>query len=244
MSDKVPDVAIVGGVGEVLGRALARRFGREGLAVALVARNAERLERVAHELRADGCRAESFPANLSSETEVVALFDAVESRVGAIDAALYVAATRVEGAIVDTSAADFETAWRLSCFSGFLFGREAGRRMLGRGRGSILFSGSAGSLHGRARFGAFDAAKGALRHLAQSMARELGPRGIHVATVLIQGAIESERIRRNYPERMAKLGPESTLAPDDIAETYWRIHRQPRSAWSHEVDLRPWTENS
>ena len=172
----------------------------------------------------------------------MALFNAVESQLGAVDAAVYVAATRVQGSVVNTSAADFEKAWRLSCYSGFLFGREAARRMLPRGRGTILFSGAAGSFGGRPQLGAFDAAKGALRHLAQSMSHELGPKGIHVATVLIKGAIESERMRRNYPERMANLAPDDALIPDDIAETYWQIHRQPRSAWSLEADVHPWTE--
>ena len=239
MSDKV---AVVGGVGDVLGRAIARRFAREGLVAALVARNEERLERIAGEIRAEGGRAQPFPADLSTESDVVALFNAVESQLGAVDAAVYVAATRVQGSVVNTSAADFEKAWRLSCYSGFLFGREAARRMLPRGRGTILFSGAAGSFGGRPQLGAFDAAKGALRHLAQSMSHELGPKGIHVATVLIKGAIESERMRRNYPERMANLAPDDALIPDDIAETYWQIHRQPRSAWSLEADVHPWTE--
>lgn len=239
MSDKV---VVVGGVGDVLGRAIARRFAREGLAAALVARNAERLERIAGEIRAEGGRAQPFPADMSSESDVVALFNAVESQLGAVDAAVYVASTRVHGSIVNTSAADFEKAWCLSCYSGFLFAREAARRMLPRGRGTILFSGAAGSFGGRPQLGAFDSAKGALRHLAQSMAHELGPKGIHVATVLIKGAIESERMRRNYPERMATIGPDDTLIPDDIAQTYWQIHRQPRSAWSLEADLHPWTE--
>ncbi len=239
MSDKV---VAVGGVGEVLERAIARRFAREGLVATLVARNAERLERVAAEIRAEGGKAQPFPADLSSEPDMVALFDAVESRLGAIEAAVYVASTRVQGAIADTSAADFEKAWRGSCYAGFLFGREAARRMLPRGRGTILFSRAAGSFGGRPGFGAFDSAKGGLRHLAQSMAHELGPKGIHVATVLIKGAIESERMRKNYPERMANLAPDDALVPDDIAETYWHIHRQRRSAWSLEADVHPWTE--
>lgn len=239
MSDKV---VVVGGVGDVLGRAIARRFAREGFVAALVARNSGRLERIAAEIKAQAGRAQHFPADMTSESDVVKLFDAVESGIGAVDAAVYVAATRVEGPVCNTSAADFEKAWRLSCFSGFLFGREAARRMLPRGRGTILFTGAAGSFAGRANFSAFDAAKGGLRHLAQSMAHELGPRGIHVATVLIKGAIESERMRRDYPQRMTNLGPDDALVPDDIAETYWQIHCQRRSAWSLEADVHPWTE--
>ncbi len=242
MSGTASGVVVIGGAGAGLGGAVARRFARDGMAAALVARNPERLERIAAEIRAAGGRAQAFPADLSVESQVVSLFERIDADLGAVEAAAYVAATRVEGAIIDTAAADFEKAWRLSCFSAFLFGREAARRMLPRGRGTIVFTGAAGSVRGRARFGAFDSAKGAMRHLAQSMARDLGPRGIHVATVLIEGAIESARMRNAYPERMAKLGPGGALQPDDIAETYWHIHRQPRSAWTLEVDLRPWSE--
>jgi NAD(P)-dependent dehydrogenase (short-subunit alcohol dehydrogenase family) len=238
----VDKVVVVGGVGDVLGKSVARRFAREGLIAALVARDAGRLERIAAEIRAEGGRANAYPADMSAEADVVSLFHKIEDELGAVHVAAYVAATRVEGPIIDTSAADFEKAWRLSCFSGFLFGREAARRMLPRREGTILFTGAAGSFRGRAQFGAFDAAKGALRHMAQSMARDLGPKGIHVATVLIEGAIESERMRKGYPERMASLGPDGAVQPDDIAETYWQVHCQPRNAWTLEVDLRPWSE--
>jgi NAD(P)-dependent dehydrogenase (short-subunit alcohol dehydrogenase family) len=239
MADRV---VVVGGVGDVLGNAIARRFAREGMVAALVARDAVRLERIAAEIRAEGGKAQAYPADMTVEAEVVRLFERVGTDLGELQAAAYVAATRVEGPIIDTSSADFERAWRLSCFSGFLFGREAARRMLPRGAGTILFTGAAGSFRGRGQFGAFDAAKGALRHMAQSMARDLGPKGIHVANVLIEGPIESERLRKASPGRMAALGPDGAVHPDAIADTYWNLHCQPRNAWTHEVDLRPWSE--
>ena len=228
---------LVAGAGPGLGKSVAKRFAREGYAVALAARNPERLSSLARELGAS-----AFPADLTSETDVATLFQQIEKALGPIEAVAFVAATRVQGPFAELAAADFENVWRQSCLSGFLVGREAARAMLTRGRGSVIFTGASGSTRGRANFAAFAAAKGALRFMAQSMARELGPKGIHVATVLIDGAIDSERMRRDYGDRMEKLGADGALQPDAIAETYWQIHNQPRSAWTHEVDLRPWKE--
>ena len=237
MAQTINKVLLVAGAGEGVGRSVAKRFAREGYAVALAARDAGRLARLAKEVGG-----EPFPADLSSESAVIGLFDAVEARLGPLEAVAFVAATRVQGPVVELSAADFERVWRQSCLSGFLVGREAGRRMLPRKRGTVIFTGASGSTRGRANFAAFAAAKGGLRFMAQSMARELGAHGIHVATVLLDGAIDSERMRRDYRERMEKLGPDGALHPDAIAETYWQIHRQPRSAWTQELDLRPWAE--
>ena len=231
-------VMLVAGAGDGLGKSVAKRFAREGYAIALAARNAERLARLAAEIPGS-----AFPADLASESEVGALFENVETRLGPIEAVAFVAATRVQGPIVETGAEDFERVWRQSCFSGFLVGREAARRMLPRKRGTVIFTGASGSTRGRAGFSAFSAAKGGLRFMAQSMALELGAQGIHVATVLIDGAIDSERMWRDHRERMDKLGTDGALHPDAIAETYWQIHSQHRSAWSHEVDLRPWKES-
>ncbi len=228
---------LVAGAGEGLGKSVAKRFAREGYAVALAARNEERVTQLAKEIAA--C---AFPADLASESEVVSLFRDVENRLGPIEAVAFVAATRVQGPFAQLSASDFERVWRQSCFTGFLVGREAARSMLPRKRGTVIFTGASGSTRGRAHFAAFAAAKGGLRFMAQSMARELGPQGIHVATVLIDGAIDSERMWRDHPDRMEKLGNDGALDPDAIAETYWQLHNQQRSAWTHEVDLRPWRE--
>jgi NAD(P)-dependent dehydrogenase (short-subunit alcohol dehydrogenase family) len=220
-----------------LGKAVAKRFAREGYALALAARNAERLSQLASEIGAA-----AFPAELSNENEIGKLFGDVEARMGPIEAVAFIAATRVQGPFAELSAQDFERVWRQSCFSGFLVGREAARRMLPRGRGTVIFTGASGSTRGRAQFAAFAAAKGGLRFMAQSMARELGPRGIHVVTVLIDGAIDSERMWRDHRGRMEELGADGELHPEAIAETYWQIHNQSRSAWTHELDLRPWKE--
>ncbi|HJY78104.1 MAG TPA: SDR family NAD(P)-dependent oxidoreductase [Burkholderiales bacterium] len=228
---------LVAGAGPGLGKSVAKRFAREGYAVALAARNRERLTQLASDIKAS-----AFPADLTSETDVATLFQQIEKALGPIEAVAFVAATRVQGPFTELSAADFENVWRQSCLSGFLVGREAARTMLLRGRGSVIFTGASGSTRGRANFAAFAAAKGGLRFMAQSMARELGPKGIHVATVLIDGAIDSERMRRDYRERMEQLGVDGALHPDAIAEAYWQIHNQARSAWTHEVDLRPWKE--
>jgi NAD(P)-dependent dehydrogenase (short-subunit alcohol dehydrogenase family) len=228
---------LVAGAGPGLGKAVAKRFAREGYAVALAARNRERLAALAADINAS-----AFPADLTAESEVANLFKDVETRVGPIEAVAFVAATRVQGPFAELAAADFENVWRQSCLSGFLVGREAARTMLPRERGSVIFTGASGSTRGRANFAAFAAAKGGLRFMAQSMARELGPKGIHVATVLIDGAIDSERMRHDHRDRMERLGADGALHPDAIAETYWQIHDQPRSAWTHEVDLRPWKE--
>lgn len=230
-------VLMVAGAGEGLGRAIARRFAREGYRVAVVARDAAKLGALAQETRAH-----AFPADLSREAEVVSLFERIEAELGGIDVVAFVAATRIIAPFAETSFEDFERVWRQSCASGFLVGREAARRMLPRGRGTVLFTGASGSLRGNPQFAAFAAAKGGLRFMAQSMARELGPHGIHVATVLLDGAIDSPMMWRDYRARMEKLGADGALDPQAVAEAYWQLHNQPRNAWTFELDLRPWTQ--
>ena len=230
-------VLLVAGAGEGLGRSIALRFARERYSVALASRDAQKLAALSTEV---GARA--FPADLSNESQVVALYERVEKELGPIDAVAFVAATRVQAPFAETSLEDFERSWRQSCASGFLVAREAARRMLPRGHGTVIFTGASGSLRGEPGFAAFAAAKGGLRFMAQSMARELGPKGIHVATVLLEGAIDSKMMWREYRDRMEQLGSDGALPPDAVAETYWQIHCQPRSAWSFEVDLRPWTQ--
>jgi NAD(P)-dependent dehydrogenase (short-subunit alcohol dehydrogenase family) len=136
----------------------------------------------------------------------------------------------------------YRKVWEMACFGGFLVGREAARAMLPRGRGSIFFTGATASKRGSAGFSAFAGAKHALRALAQSMARELGPKGIHVAQVIIDAAIDTEFIRENFPQRYALKEREGIVDPESIAASYWQLHSQPRNAWTHEMDLRPWIE--
>lgn len=230
-------VLLVAGAGEGLGRAIAQRFAREGYAVALAARDQAKLQALAAEVGGH-----AFGADLAREADVLSLYDRVESTLGAVDAVAFVAATRIIGPFTDITFEDFERVWRQSTASGFLVAREAARRMLPRGRGTIVFTGASGSLRGNPNFSAFAAAKGGLRFMAQSMARELGPKGIHVATVLLDGAIDSPMMWREHRDRMEKLGADGAIQPDAVAEAYWQLHSQPRNAWTFELDLRPWTQ--
>jgi short-subunit dehydrogenase len=148
----------------------------------------------------------------------------------------------VRTSILEESARRYFKIWEMACFAGFLNASEAARRMVGRGKGTILFTGATASLRGSSHFAAFAGAKHALRALAQSMARELGARGIHVAHVVIDGAIDTAFIRENFPERYALKDQDGIVDPDHIADSYWMLHTQPRDAWTHELDLRPWME--
>ena len=218
-------IAIVGGAGEGLGAALGRRFSAGGFEVVLSSRS----------------RQDTGKADLRSEDEVVSLFDRLEKQ-GPVEVAIFNAGANFRASILDTPAEMFEKVWRLGCYAGFLFGREAARRMLPRGKGTILFTGATASLRGAAQFAAFAAAKGGLRQVAQSMARELGPKNIHVAHVVIDGMIDNARTRERMAERVKELPKDGMLATDAIAELFWQIHTQPRSAWTFEADVRPWAE--
>jgi NAD(P)-dependent dehydrogenase (short-subunit alcohol dehydrogenase family) len=234
-----PPVAVIAGVGEGLGYALGRRFAQAGYNVALAARTADRLARLAGEIRKAGHKAFAVPTDLREEQEVLALFDALESEHGPVEVAVYNAGANFRASILETPADMFEKVWRLGCFAGFLFGREAARRMAPRGKGTILFTGATASVRGGAQFAAFAAAKNGLRAVTQSMARELGPKGIHVAHVVVDGMIDTAAVRSRFAERVKDLGADAMLAPDAIAELFYQIHAQPRSAWTLEADLRP-----
>ncbi len=235
-------VALIAGVGDGLGSAVAKRFAREGYDTVLVARSADRLERIASSIEASGGKGVAYVADLRNEQAVSKLFDDVETEVGPISVVVFNTGANHHASILDTEADMFEKVWRLSCFAGFLVGREAARHMVPRGHGTILFTGATASLRGASNFAAFAAAKSGVRMVAQSMARELGPKGIHVASVIIDGMIDSPRVRERFPERINLLPQEGMLRPDDIAETYLHIHQQPRNAWTFETDLRPWAE--
>lgn len=236
-------VALIAGAGPGLGGALCRRFASAGYTIAGVRRrHGEELQALCAEIGQQGGSARAFEADLRSEDQVIALFDRVESELGALEVVVFNPGANVNHPIRDTTARVFTKVWELACFAGFLVGREAARRMQPRGRGSILFTGATASVRGGSGYAAFASAKGGLRQVAQSMARELQPQGIHVAHVVIDGAIDTPWIRENFGEALAARGPDAMLAPDDIAETYLAIHRQPRSAWTFEADLRPWVE--
>jgi NAD(P)-dependent dehydrogenase (short-subunit alcohol dehydrogenase family) len=216
-------IALIGGAGEGLGAALGRRFSKGGLEVIL------------------SSRTQGERADLREESQVIELFDRVEQR-GPIEVAIFNAGANFRASILDTPAEMFEKVWRLGCYAGFLFGREAARRMVPRGKGTILFTGATASMRGSSQFAAFAAAKGGLRQVAQSMARELGPKNIHVAHVVVDGMIDNRRTRERMAERARELPADGMLATDAIAELFWQLHAQPRSAWTFEADLRPYAE--
>jgi NAD(P)-dependent dehydrogenase (short-subunit alcohol dehydrogenase family) len=229
--------AIVIGVGplEGLGARLCQRFAAEGLKVILAGRTGEKLEAVVEAIREDGGEAMSVVADATSEEDVRGLFELAGDE---LDLAIYNAGNNVPGMIVDMEATHFERAWRVGCFGGFLFGREAVRCMQPNRRGTLLFTGASGSLRGRAGFGAFNAAKGALRNLAQAMAKEYGPEGIHVGHVVIDGAIAGEKIRKGFPEYAEKLTPAGMIDLDGIVDGFVFLYRQPPQAWTFELDVR------
>jgi NAD(P)-dependent dehydrogenase (short-subunit alcohol dehydrogenase family) len=233
---------IVIGAGDALGGAIARRFAREGLQAVIIRRHADQLEPLARQIRAEGGCAHPFGVDARDEDQMVTLFDRVESDIAPIEACIFNIGANVRFPIADTTSRVFRKVWEMACFSGFLAGREAAIRMTPRGRGTIIFTGATASVRGREGFAAFAAAKHGLRALAQSMARELGPKGVHVAHTIIDGAIDTAWIAENFPERHALKDQDGILKPDHIAEAYWMLHAQPRDAWTHELDLRPWME--
>jgi NAD(P)-dependent dehydrogenase (short-subunit alcohol dehydrogenase family) len=223
-SKKKKAAAVVVGVGPGLGAALARRFAAEGMAVAVAARRLDKLQDLASSI---GGRA--YACDATSEISVDDLFAAVERDLGTPRLVAFNAGGYIRKPVAELSAADVEGTWRSGCLAGFLVGRAAARAMLPKGPGTILFTGATAALRGSANFAAFAIGKFGLRALAQSMARELGPKGIHVAHVIIDGGIGEN------PE-------ESQLSPDAIAESYWHLHKQHKSAWTLELDVRPWVE--
>ncbi|HEX2544893.1 MAG TPA: SDR family oxidoreductase [Ramlibacter sp.] len=234
--------AVVIGAGDATGGAIARRFAREGYAVCAVRRNAEKLQPLIDDIRGAGGEAHGFGTDARNEDEVNALFDDIEARIGRIEVLVFNIGANVPSSIMEETARKYFKVWEMACFAGFLAARKAAKCMAPHGKGTILFTGATASMRGSANFAAFAGAKAGLRALAQSMARELGPRGIHVAHVVVDGAIDTEFIRENFPERYALKGRDGILNPDHIAENYWMLHMQPRDAWTHELDLRPWIE--
>ncbi len=239
----MPDkVALVVGAGDATGGAIARRFAREGFTACVVRRTADKLAPLVAAIEQAGGKARAYGVDARQEDAVVELFANVERDVGEIDVCVFNIGGNVRFPIRETTARVFSKVWEMACFAGFLVGREAARRMVPRGRGTLIFTGASASLRGRSGFAAFASAKHGLRAVAQSIAREIGPDGVHVAHVVIDGAIDTPWIRDNFPERAALKSRDGILDPEHIAENYWLLHRQPRDAWTHELDLRPWIE--
>jgi len=234
-----PGSAIIVGVGDGLGAALARRFARD-YTVAVVARDVEKLAPLVSEITNAGGLARAYSGDATADADIAAIFDAVETELGAVEVAIYNAGARVQRPIVDQDTDEFVSVWRNSCLGAMIVGREAARRMTQRGRGSILFTGGRSSRTAGAEVAAFAVGKFGVRALAQSMVRELAPQGIHVAHFTIEGGIDNATSRRRLPEEVQR--DDGLISTEALAELYFQTHSQPRSCWTFEVDLRSWRE--
>ena len=236
--------ALIVGAGDATGGAIAKAFAREGLTACVTrrARNLDSLTGLVSDIEAEGGKARAFGVDAREEKATIALVDQIEAEVGPLEVCVFNIGANVRFGIPETTARVYHKVWEMAAYSGFLAGREAARVMRPRGRGTILFTGATAGVRGREGFSAFAGAKHALRALAQSMARELGPHGIHVAHIVIDGAIDSQFIRENTPDADGLREKDGLLIPGEIAKNYVWLHRQHRSAWTHELDLRPWSE--
>src|SRR6201997_2607550 len=238
-------VAILVGAGDAIGAAVARRFAKGGYAVCICRRDAAKSQQLVDELRAADQEAYAFSVDARQEAEVQALFTRVEKEIGPVEVCLFNAGSNVKKPRLDTTEKLFFKAWELACYAGFLVGREAARVMVPRGRGTILFTGATASLRGGQGFAAFAAAKFGLRGVAQAMARELGPKNIHVVHLIIDAAVDSDAIRARFKasgREVDNIPPDSLTKTASIAESYWFAHQQSRDGWTHELDLRPAAE--
>ncbi|KJH78302.1 SDR family oxidoreductase [Pseudomonas gregormendelii] len=235
-------VVLVVGAGDATGGAIAKRFAQEGFIACVTRRSADKLQPLVDAIKASGAQAHGFSCDARKEEEVVALIEQIESQIGPIEAFVFNIGANVPCSILEETARKYFKIWEMACFSGFLNGREVAKRMAQRQRGTILFTGATAGLRGAAGFAAFAGAKHGIRALAQSMARELGPMNIHVAHVVVDGAIDTDFIRENFPEKYATKDQDGILNPEHIADNYWYLHSQPRDAWTFELDLRPWNE--
>lgn len=233
---------LIVGAGDAIGSAIARAFARAGYPVCAARRNAEKLEPLVQELGAAGHTAHAYALDARREEAVEDLFRRIEEEVGELAAVVFNVGANVPMGILETDSRKFFKIWEMACFAGFLCGREAARRMVPRGRGTIIFTGATASVRGAAGFAAFASAKHGLRALAQSMARELGPGNIHVAHVVIDAAVDTAWINDNFPDAAALKARDGLVNPDDLAQNYLMLHEQPRNAWTFELDLRPWME--
>ena len=235
-------VALVIGAGDSTGGEIAKRFARGGYIACMTRRNAEKMQPLLKEIQQQGGQAYGFASDARKEEQVIELMDHIEAKIGPIEVLVFNIGANVPCSILDETARKYFKIWEMACFGAFLTGREAAKRMVSRERGTIIFTGATAGLRGASHFAAFAGAKHALRALAQSMARELGPNNIHVAHVVVDGAIDTDFIQETFPDLYAKKEQDGILNPAHIAENYWHLAHQPRDAWTHELDLRPWME--
>lgn len=244
MSDQRQTAAVVVGVGPQrgLGAALARRFAAEGRVVFIAGRTEARLRLIEEEIRKLGGVAVSLVTDASNSFQVESLFDAVDSSGLALDLVACTVDRNLAAGLLETEVEMFSALWEANCLAAFLVGKAAVARMQRQGFGTLIFTGASASLRARPPFTAFASAKFALRALAQGMAREFGPQGVHVIHVVLDGVIDGDRARRQFPEVVAAKGESGLLKPESIADIYWRLHCQPPDAWTHEMDIRPYKE--
>ena len=235
-------VVLVVGAGDATGSAIAQRFAQEGFIACVTRRSAGKLQPLIDAIHASGGQAHGFACDARKEDDVIESIEHIESQIGPIEALVFNIGANVPCSILEETARKYFKIWEMACFSGFLNAREVAKRMVTRQRGTILFTGATAGLRGAAGFAAFAGAKHGIRALAQSMARELGPLNIHVAHVVVDGAIDTDFIRDNFPQTYALKDQDGILNPQHIAENYWFLHSQPRDAWTFELDLRPWSE--
>ncbi len=236
-------VAVIIGAGDATGGAIARRFAREGLVACVTRRTADKLVPLVDQIKAEGGQAHGFGSDARKEEDMVELFSKIERDIGPVEVAVFNVGGNVRFPIRETTTRVYTKVWEMTALGGFHLGREAAKVMVPRGRGTILFTGATASVRGGIGFAGFAGGKHALRALSQCMARELGPQGIHVAHVVIDGGIDTEFIKQMRAADYDSLkAGEGLLNPDAIAEQYWQLHNQQRSAWTYEMDLRPWSE--
>lgn len=235
------DTALIIGAGDNLGAALAARFARGGLHVVATRRRGD-LAGLIDRIQQAGGTATGIHSDARDEEAVMELVKSVEADIGPIAACVFNVGGNVRFPIAETSARVYRKVWEMCAFAGFLVGREVARAMRLRGSGTILFTGASASVRGQAGFAAFAGGKHALRALAQSMARELGPEGIHVANVIVDGLIDSAATKELFPDAYNARLPDGIIQPDAVAEAFWQLHIQPRTAWTFEMDLRPYRE--
>lgn len=238
-------VVLIIGAGDYIGAAIAKRFARGGFTVCMGRRNGDKLAPLVAEIEAEGGTAIGYSLDARDEDNVTAIFKQIEDEVGPIETVIYNVGGNVRFPILDTTSRVFRKVWEMACFAGFLCGREAARYMVERGRGNIFFTGASASMRGNSGYAAFSAGKSGLRALAQSMAKELGPKNIHVAHLVIDAGVDTAFVR----DRIAQSGhdpdtlPADTLMnPASVAEAYWVLQHQTRDAWTFELDLRPFGE--
>ena len=235
-------VALIIGAGDAIGSAIARKFSQRGLTVCITRRNEEKLQPLIDEITATGADAFGFACDARKEDATESLFSNIEENIGEIDVVVFNVGANVPMGILETDSRKFFKIWEMACFAGFLNGREAARYMTKRKRGTILFTGATASVRGSAGFAAFASAKHGMRALAQSMARELGPKNIHVAHIVIDAAVDTQWIKDNLPTYEQRKAVDGIVKPDDLASNYVTLYDQPRNAWTFELDIRPWDE--